>query len=53
MFHLTTSQALAGGVPSMLRVGTYEHRFTFLNDVSTRQLMRNRWFVSGIFVRTQ
>lgn len=53
MFHLTTSQALAGGVWSMLRVGTYEHRFTFLNDVSTRQLMRNRWFVNAIFVRTQ
>jgi hypothetical protein len=53
MFHLTTSQALAGGVWSMLRVGTYEHRFTFLNDVSTRQLMRNRWFVNAIFVRVQ
>ena len=53
MFHLTTSQALAGGVWSMLRVGTYEHRFTLLNDVSTSQLMRNRWFVNAIFVRTQ
>ena len=53
MFHLTTTQALAAGVWSMLRVGTYEHRFTFLNDVSTRQLMRNRWFVNAIFVRTQ
>ena len=52
-FHLTTSQAVAGGVWSMLRVGTYEHRFTFLNDVSTRQLMRNRWFVNAIFVQTQ
>jgi len=51
-FHLTTTQALAGGVWSMLRVGTYDHRFTFLNDVSTRQLMRNRWFVNAIFVRT-
>jgi hypothetical protein len=51
-FHLTTSQAIAAGVWSMLRVGTYEHRFTFLNDVSTRQLMRNRWFVNAIFVRT-
>ena len=37
----------------MLRVGTYEHRVTFLNDVSTRQLMRNRWFVNAIFVQTQ
>jgi hypothetical protein len=50
-FHLTTSQAVGAGVWSLLRVGTYDHRFTFLNDVSTRQLMRNRWFVTAIFVR--
>ncbi len=50
-FHLTTTQAVGADVWSMLRVGTYDHRFTFLNDVSTRQLMRNRWFVNAIFVR--
>jgi hypothetical protein len=50
-FNLRTTQPVLANVWSMLRVGTRDDRWTVLNDVSTNQLMRNRWFVNAIFVR--
>jgi hypothetical protein len=52
-FHLTTSQAALGGAWTLVRVGTFDRRQAYMNDVSTSQLMRNHWFVIGVFLRTQ
>jgi hypothetical protein len=49
--HMTTSQPVMAGLWTLVKVGTFDNRYTFLNDMSTSQMMRNRWFVNGVIVK--
>jgi hypothetical protein len=49
--HMTTSQPVTAGLWTLIKVGTFDNRYTFLNDMSTSQMMRNRWFINGVIVK--
>jgi hypothetical protein len=49
--HMTTSQPVVAGLWTLIKVGTFDNRYTFLNDMSTTQMMRNRWFINGVIVK--
>jgi hypothetical protein len=49
-FHLSTSMPIPANAWTLLKVGTHDYRWTWLNDVSTWQMMRNRWLVEQIWV---
>jgi hypothetical protein len=49
-FHMTSSAPIPANTWTLLKVGTYDHRFTWVNDVSTWQMMRNRWFLEELYV---
>lgn len=49
----TTSQPVVANQWVLLEVGTYDSRGAFLNDMSTCQMMRNRWSVNGVIVRPE
>jgi hypothetical protein len=49
-FHMTTSAPIPANSWTLLKVGTYDRRYTWLNDVSTWQMMRNRWYLEELYV---
>jgi hypothetical protein len=48
-FHLVTSDPIPAGAWTYIKVGTYDYRFAFLNDVSTDAIMRNWWYVEELW----
>jgi hypothetical protein len=49
-FNMKTSAPVPANIWTLVKVGTYDKRYTWLNDVSTWQMMRNRWFVESLWI---
>jgi hypothetical protein len=49
-FHLKTSDPIPANQWSLIKVGTKAYRWTWMNDVETWQMMRNRWFIEEVYV---
>jgi hypothetical protein len=48
-FHLVTSDPIPAGAWTYIKVGTYDHHQSVLNDVSTDSLMRNWWYFEELW----